>query len=591
MDYPDPSKFSKAEQDRLLSYLKNLRAENTPRTWYGLASTKQLPPDNPRHHLPWTNPKTGFVYACSEKNPNCTGPSPDWQVWLYCGGRGVGKTWAGAHWAIEMALSAPKTDVGVCSPNFAQLQRVCFNGNSGIIQQAEPGDIESYNKNDVIIYMRNGSRILGFSAENPDSVLGSNLTYAWLDELTSFQNDEFYTRGLLPALRIPRADGGPPRMMVTTTPRKMSLFTGLMKNVAKDPGKYHVTYAISWENPQLSDDAIERMRGQFGHNTALWKQEMEAELIDDEFALFKQGDFDKYRVSEDECPREFRQVVIGVDPATTSKEDSDDTGIVVIGESGEGVNHHSYILEDCSFKGSPERVVSRIEAAFYKWEADIVIVESNKAGDYFRTLMANKNSFIPVRDVHAAKGKKIRAVPISHLNEIGRMHMVGNGENTRLLEEQMCRMDSDTDRDKVGDDRADACIWAMYYLAGRPSVDWEKVYGFGTCKTCGGNINFLTEKTCGGCGQPVAPDKQEALAIGSGEKSATRWWNAYVNKCPKGHENYPKKFISCPKCKTSPDEYLRQAMALSGAGQGAHGYSGKDWLSGRRFLCATVGVR
>ena len=90
MEYPDPSKFSKQEQDRLLSYLKNLRAENTPRTWYGLASTKQLPPDNPRHHLPWTNPKTGFVYACSEKNPNCTGPSPDWQVWLYCGGRGVG---------------------------------------------------------------------------------------------------------------------------------------------------------------------------------------------------------------------------------------------------------------------------------------------------------------------------------------------------------------------------------------------------------------------------------------------------------------------------------------------------------------------
>ena len=85
--------------------------------------------------------------------------------------------------------------------------------------------------------------------------------------------------------------------MVTTTPRKMSLFTGLMKNVAKDPEKYHVTYAISWENPQLSDDAIERMRGQFGHNMALWKQEMEAELIDDEFALFKQGDFDKYRVS------------------------------------------------------------------------------------------------------------------------------------------------------------------------------------------------------------------------------------------------------------------------------------------------------
>ena len=182
------------------------------------------------------------------------------------------------------------------------------------------------------------------------------------------------------------------------------------------------------------------------------------------------------------------------------------------------------------------------------------------------------------------------------------MHMVGNGGNTRLLEEQMCRMDSDTDRDKVGDDRADACIWAMYYLAGRPSVDWEKVYGFGTCKTCGGNINFLTEKTCGGCGQPVAPDKQEALAIGSGEKSATRWWNAYVNKCPKGHENYPKKFISCPKCKTSPDEYLHQAMALSPVQDKAHwgivektGFPGggsyvhcRDYSGSLRHCCTTL---
>ena len=235
MEYPDPSKFSKAEQDRLLSYLKNLRAENTPRTWYGLASTKQLPPDNPRHHLPWTNPKTGFVYACSRKARTAlvrprTGRSGFTAVAGGSARPGLVPT-GPSRWLClrrkPMSASALRT-----SPSSSACAST---GNSGIIQQAEPGDIESYNKNDVIIYMRNGSRILGFSAENPDSVLGSNLTYAWLDELTSFQNDEFYTRGLLPALRIPRADGGPPRMMVTTTPRKMSLFTGLMKNVDKDP--------------------------------------------------------------------------------------------------------------------------------------------------------------------------------------------------------------------------------------------------------------------------------------------------------------------------------------------------------------------
>ena len=105
MDYPDPSKFSKEEQDRLLAYLKALRAESTPRRWYGLASNKQLPPDNLRHHLPWVHPKTGIVYSCVDRNPHCTGSAPDWVVWIFCGGRGGGKTMAGANWIIEMALS------------------------------------------------------------------------------------------------------------------------------------------------------------------------------------------------------------------------------------------------------------------------------------------------------------------------------------------------------------------------------------------------------------------------------------------------------------------------------------------------------
>ena len=502
----------------------------------------------------------------------------------------TGKTTAGANWIIEMALSQPNIDVAVAAPNFQNVQRTCFEGPTGIIRQAEPGEIKFYNMNKVIIYMRNGSRILGFSAENPDSIRGANLTYAWCDELAAFQNDEFYTYGLSPALRIKRADGGPPRMMITTTPKKGSKLMRNLKDLAgKKPERYHLTKAITIENPELADEAIVRMKEGFGRSLAAYMQEMEAELVDDDNMLFKQSDFDKYRIPASEAPSEYRQIVIGVDPATTSKEESDDTGIVVIGESGEGVNHHSYILEDCSLKGTPDAVMTAIESAFFRYEADLVIVETNKAGDYFPTLMANKNPFIPVRGVHAAKNKKIRAAHISHLNEIGRIHMVGGVDDFQELEMQLCNMNPDQDREKIGDDHADAAIWAMVYLAGRPSVDWQQVYGFGKCKNCGADVNFTADKKCRDCGQPVAPDKQEAQAIGSGEKSATRWGSAYVNKCPKGHENYPKKFISCPKCKTSPDEYLHQAMALSG--QGALGYSGKDWLSGRRFLCATAGVR
>ena len=580
----DPSKLTRAQQAELYARIMAMKAEMTPRRWLELASNKQLPPDDPRHHLPWTHPKTGVTWSCSDRNPNCTGPSPDWEVHLYCGGRGVGKTWAGANWIIDMALSQPKIDVAVCAPNFSGIQRVCFDGSSGIVEQAQEGDIERYNKNDVIIYMRNGSRILGFSAENPNSIRGSNLTYVWVDELTSFLGDEFYTHGLIPALRIPRADGGPPRMMITTTHKDTGLMRQLIKNAGRNPEKYHITYAVSWENPTLSDSAIERMREQIGHNMALWKREMEAELTDNEFALFKQSDFDRYRVGVPEAPREYRRVVIGVDPATTSNEKSDYSGIVVIGESGEGINHHSWVLEDCSVKGTPDVVMTTIQSAYWRWGAELVIVESNAAGDYFRTLMAQKDPHIPVRDEHAARGKRVRAASISHLNEIGRIHMVGDAEDFRDLEEQLCRMDGDQDRDKVGDDRADAFVWAMHYLGVHGTADWGQVYGFSTCKNCSEVVNFINDRTCRGCGHPVIPDKQEKQAMGSGEKSATRWWHAYMKRCPKGHDNYPMKYAACPKCEIQPEEFIRQALALSGANNSFRGYSGtKNWFAGRRI--------
>jgi phage terminase large subunit-like protein len=573
----DPSKFSKQDIERFLAEAEALRAENVPREWYGKASNKQLPPDNPRHFLSWAHPVDGLVYRCSDRNPHCTAPSPSWRVWIYCGGRGVGKTMAGSNWVIERALSEPDIDVAVCAPTFSAVQRVCFEGPTGIIKQAQKGEIKAYNRNNVIIYMRNGSRILGFSAENTDSIRGANLTYAWLDELAVFPDPEFYTHGLRPALRIKRAGGLPPQMMVTTTPKGVKLMRDLMKSVDEDPEHYHLTRATSYENPERDDDALADMRHTFGRSTSAMKQELEAELSEDDGMLFHAEDFDAYRVDSQDAPDEYRQVVIGVDPATTSKEDSDYSGIVVIGE---GQDKHSYVLEDCSVKGSPEVVTKRIAAAYHRWSADLVVVENNAAGDYFSTLMAQTDPYVACRPVHAMKGKKIRAMPVAHLNGIGRIHMVGDPENFRILEEELCGMNPDQDRDKIGDDRADAFIWAMHHLAGKSAVDWAEVYGFGSCKHCGANVNFISDKTCRSCGEPVIADKQQEQFGYAGEKAAVRWWNAYMEKCPKGHK-YAKKYRTCPECAIGPEEFLARALAFSGQGSGKLAYKGKNWLRGR----------
>jgi phage terminase large subunit-like protein len=370
-------------------------------------------------------------------------------------------------------------------------------------------------------------------------------------------------------------------MMVTTTPKKMGTLLKLFKQAGKQPEKYHITSAVAWENPEVSDAAVARVKEQFGSNLSAWKQEMEAELTEDDRALFRQSHFDKYRLSVSEAPGEYRQVVIGVDPATTSNERSDYSGIVVVGESME---KHSYVLEDCSLKGSPDEVTQAIASAFYRHSGDLVVVENNAAGDYFTTLMSQKDPYIPVRTVHAMKGKKVRAAHISHLNEIGRIHMVGEMDDFQALEEQLCAMNPDQDRDKIGDDRADAFVWALQYLVGRPAADWMQTYGFAACKSCDEGVNILRDKACRACGAPVIPDKQQEQAIGSGEKSAIRWFHAYVKKCPR-HGNYSMKHATCPECGMGPETYLRQALSLSSAGTNPSWvrYSERNWTTGRKI--------
>lgn len=488
----------------------------------------------------------------------------------------TGKTKAGANWVLDLALAEDGVFIAVCAPTYAAVREVCFEGQSGILREAQPGDIVYYNKNNLKMETRNGSIIQGFSAENVDSIRGMNLTYAWLDELASFPDPAFYTFGLRPALRVKRADGGPPRMMVTTTPKAVKLIRDLMKNITRDPERFHLTRAMSIENPYLSVQAVDEMYEALRHSNMGSRQELEGELVlETDGAFFRIADFDKYRIEPGTEP-EFRRVVIGVDPATTSGNRSDETGIVVIAE---GIDKSSYCLEDASIRGTPDDVMSQIELMWDRYEADLVVVEKNAAGDYFTTLLAQKNAYIPTRNVTAMKGKKIRAEPIAHLNEIGRIHMVGN--DFEKLEEQLTVMNAEQDRAKMGDDRADAFVWAMIELAGKGKTNWEQVYGFSECKHCGEDVNHMVDKKCKSCGQAVVPDKLQKVT--GMEKHAQRWWKAYTKECPNGHDNYSMSLRKCPECDVNPGAYLAQALALSGQGGSKYSYTGKDYFRGRKF--------
>lgn len=573
----DPSKLSPETKDRLAREILAFKAANEPRPWETLpeldgeegggARPKQLPPDHPRHHH---RDKRGF--ACSDYNPYCTGPALDWTTWIFMAGRGCGKTRAGAEWTLAMGMSEPGIYVGVCAPTFADVKNTCFeNLKSGIIKMARPGEIADYNRNDLRVTLRNGSIIQGFSAEKADSVRGANLSYCWFDELAMIRYIRFFEYGLKPALRI-KPKNNEPRLMITTTPKKMRLIRELLKQADLVPDKVHVTRARSEENPYFSSGALAELRRQY-KGTYLERQELEGELIEEaDGALFKNEDFCEYRVEPGEEPA-FRRIVVAIDPATSASDANDETGIVV---AAEGTNHHFYTLQDYSMRGTAEQQMQAVAQAFRQWDADVVVGEQNGVKDYLRAALAAVDPNIPLKLVPAMKGKQIRAQPVSVLASQGRIHMVG--DDFEKLEEQLCAMTPDDDRSQMHDDRADAWVWAMRELTGQGAYSFAEAYGFVPCKNCGEDLNERYDKTCKKCGHEVEAENKEKA-----RDRSTRWSAAYAKICDYGHE-YPMRLAQCPKCKNDPGEYMRQALALSGASSSTwQSYSGGNWLKGRKI--------
>jgi phage terminase large subunit-like protein len=571
------SKLSLENRGQILKEGLAYKSANAPRPWETLpagdggARPKQLPPEHPRHHMPWTNPKNGQTYRCSDYNPHCTGISNDWTTWIFLAGRGTGKTMAGAQWCLAMALSEPGIYVGVCAPTYAAVQRVCFEDlQSGIRSLAQPGEIVDYNRNNLTIRMRNGSIIQGFTAEKEDSVRGANLSYCWFDELAMIKYHRFYDYGLKPALRV-KPKFNEPRLMITTTPKKMRLLRELLKQAGTDPAKIHITRARSEENPKFAEGALEDLRRTY-KGTYLERQELEGELIEEaDGALFRIEDFSEFRIEPGDEPK-FRRIVVAIDPATTSSEASDETGIAV---AAEGIDHHFYTLEDCSMRANPERCMQAVAAAYHRWDADLVIGEKQGVGDYMREALAKVDPNIPFKSIPVMKGKLIRAQSVSILASQGRIHMVG--ADFDALEEQLASMTPDDDRSQMHDDRADAWVWAMRELTGQGAGSFKEMYGFIPCAECGEDINEQLETKCRHCGY-VLPEKQ---VIKQRDRS-TRWSSAYMKICDKGHE-FPMRLDRCPQCNMDPGVYLAQAMKLSGKTGQWHSYAGRNWFTaGRR---------
>lgn len=470
----------KLERLRYLRQLQEQRArleqsKRGAREYMPGARVKQIAPNDPRHDC----------------GPSCTAPDDEWIIWMVMAGRGWGKSKVGSNWIVHQALSDPGTEWAILAPTFRDVSKTCIEGTTGVLAALNEGELENYRRNECFIQLTNGSKIFGYSADQPERIRGSNLWGAWCDELGSWRYEETWHEGLIPALR----KGKNPRIVVTTTPRPTKLVRNL---VGRRDGSVHLTRGSTWENADnLSKTAISELKRRY-EGTRIGRQELEGELLDDiEGALWQRGDIDATRLGHETLPS-LTRVVVAIDPAVTSNEESDETGIVVCGEDRDG---HGYVLADYSFQGTPNQVMQKAAWAYHYHEADRVIGEVNNGGDYIGNALRTVDPNVPYSTVRASRGKAVRAEPVAALYEQHRVHHLGSMPD---LEDQMC-----TWVPGIGDspDRVDALVWAMTELRGLSSGSWADAYGVVTCTHCQRgfplSVMGITRTKCPHCGTDI----------------------------------------------------------------------------------------
>jgi phage terminase large subunit-like protein len=477
-----------AEKRHLLQALTDLAAAAGPvagpRAWHARARPKQLPPDHPRHHESWTD-RNGATYRCG-----CDGVDDAWNIWVILAGRGWGKTDVGSSWTVEQALKYPGSEWAAVAPTFRDVKKTCFEGSTGLLAALEPGELVTYNKSSLELTVAGGATIFGYSAEQPERIRGSNLYGAWCDEMGSWRYPATWYEALTPALR----KGEHPRVVVTTTPRPVPLIRDL---TGRDDGTVHVTRGSTWENADnLSATALDELKLRY-EGTRLGRQELEGELLDDvEGALWSFADIEATRTTWQDMP-ELVRIVVAIDPAVTSGEDSDETGIVVAGEGRDG---QGYVLADLTMRGTPDACMRAAVTAYHKYLADCVVAEVNNGGDYVQSLLRTVDPLIPYRSVRATRGKRTRAEPVSALYEQHRIHHTGIFAE---LEDQMCSWTPDS---LESPDRVDALVWAITELRGISAGSWLSAYGTVYCESCAEPYTTAGRTACPHCGAPVAGD-------------------------------------------------------------------------------------
>lgn len=414
----------------------------------------------PRPTLETIRAELGPAFANDEQRQFLDSTAPEV---LYSGAFGAGKSRIGCEKVYALAQQWPGAPFGIFRKVAASLPattKITFERDV-----CPKSAIRRANKSEGWIELNNGSRIW-FMGLDPDpltkvpSKVGSlDLAFAFVDEAVELEEADWIM--LKGRLRYP---GVPYHQLAAATNPGPPTHWLIERFVPPQDG-HLLLHASTLDNrlsPQDYRDEMARMP------PGLMRQRyVEGRWVGDtKDALWKAADI-RYRI----FPRILRggvedpdlvRVVVGVDPAVTSNIGSDETGIIVAGLGSDG---DGYVMDDRSCRATPNVWAQRAVSAYHEYKADCIVVEVNNGGDMVPLVIRQIDPTVPVRSVHASRGKFTRAEPIANLyrerpvDETPRLARVWHIRSFPELE-----MQQTTWNPKTGDrspDRLDALVWAL----------------------------------------------------------------------------------------------------------------------------------
>lgn len=386
-------------------------------------------------------------------------PPGDWHAWVILGGRGAGKTRAGAEWVRAMVEGAGPRDPGrarrvaLVGETIDQAREVMVMGDSGILACCPPDRRPEWIATRRLLVWPNGATAQLFSAHDPDSLRGPQFDAAWADELAKWPRAGECWDMLQFTLRL----GPAPQVCVTTTPRDCPTLRDLL-----DRPSTVTTHAPTEANrAHLAPGFLSEVRARYGHGR-LARQELDGLFLDEvEGTLWPAGLLESCRTDTAPVPD---RIVVAVDPAVAGQGTGDSVGIVVAGVIARGPpqDWRAVVLEDATVSGlGSDGWMRHVVETCHRHGADRVVAEVNQGGALVESLLRTVDATLPYRAVHATRGKSARAEPVAALYEQGRVaHLGGFSE----LEDQMGRMTSTGYRGSGSPDRVDALVWALTEL-------------------------------------------------------------------------------------------------------------------------------